>query len=588
MTKFTPEEVWASRPLLEELEHRGVRVIGEGTERKACCPIHEDSNPSFALNVERQAWKCHAGCGGGSVVDLIAKLENRSSSDVYKEMISAMEERQSDSDPFALPTSKPAASTPTNPPPTKAKPVEVKSYSYRDQNEIEAYQVVRYEPKTFRQRYQKDGQWVWNMDGITRFLYRLPEITRAQEVWVCEGEKDADILSALGFQATCNVGGAGKWLDSYTETLHEKDVILCGDNDKPGVEHMDMVAKSLEGKVASLRRVTVPKPHKDIFDHLNSYGSNQGAAKAAAEALKNSFPHHKRGIDLPLQTMAELEEKYVSFIRENSKHPIDLGRWLPSFRHHLRPLVPGDLVFILAATAAGKTAALQNISSAFKDIPTVLFELELSDEAMFERVLGERSGLTGHEVERSYRERESFGKEAMENVFQNLLICTKSKLTVSQIDTYCQKAELKLGAPPRLILIDYIQLLDDDDKGKSRYEKYSNIAEAMRSLAKSRRATVIVTSQVQRKGADDDQEVHLSDGKESGSIENSSSLVLGLWREYEENQKGFTKTCIRILKNTRGKSGALLECNWNPNLRITERSSIPDDALDEKKPRHKN
>ena len=49
------------------------------------------------------------------------------------------------------------------------------------------------------------------MQGVERVLYRLPEVLAAGEVWVVEGEKDADSLAALGIVATCNAGGAGKW-----------------------------------------------------------------------------------------------------------------------------------------------------------------------------------------------------------------------------------------------------------------------------------------------------------------------------------------------------------------------------------------
>ena len=32
-------------PLLEELEKRGVSVIGNGNQRKAKCPFHDDKEP---------------------------------------------------------------------------------------------------------------------------------------------------------------------------------------------------------------------------------------------------------------------------------------------------------------------------------------------------------------------------------------------------------------------------------------------------------------------------------------------------------------------------------------------------------------
>ena len=64
------------------------------------------------------------------------------------------------------------------------------------------------------------GGWAWNVKGVRRVLYRLPELlARPDEtVYVVEGEKDADRLASLGLLATTNSGGAGKWQDQYAET----------------------------------------------------------------------------------------------------------------------------------------------------------------------------------------------------------------------------------------------------------------------------------------------------------------------------------------------------------------------------------
>ena len=78
------------------------------------------------------------------------------------------------------------------------------------------FQVVRYEPKTFRQRrrvVKMDGtsagiSWEYNIKGISRVLYRLPKVAAAEQVLVVEGEKDVESLEGLGFVATCNPGGA--------------------------------------------------------------------------------------------------------------------------------------------------------------------------------------------------------------------------------------------------------------------------------------------------------------------------------------------------------------------------------------------
>lgn len=61
----------ALEQLLEKLDQ--VRQVGVG-EFVACCPAHDDRNPSLAISVKEDncvlIW-CHAGCGACNVLDAI-------------------------------------------------------------------------------------------------------------------------------------------------------------------------------------------------------------------------------------------------------------------------------------------------------------------------------------------------------------------------------------------------------------------------------------------------------------------------------------------------------------------------------------
>jgi DNA primase len=80
----------------------------------------------------------------------------------------------------------------------------------------------------------------------------------AECVFVCEGEKDVDNLRGLGLTATCNSGGAGKWKPEYAEYLKGKSVIILPDNDSPGQQHGQEVARSLCGIAKSVKLVDLP------------------------------------------------------------------------------------------------------------------------------------------------------------------------------------------------------------------------------------------------------------------------------------------------------------------------------------------
>lgn len=113
-----------------------------------------------------------------------------------------------------------------------------------------------------------------------RILYRLPEVLDAVRaggpVWVHEGEKCADAAAALGAAATTNPFGAGKWLDSYTDTLRGASlVVIVADHDAAGYRHALDVAARLDaaGIPVAVQRPDVDEVKADIVDHLDAGGT---------------------------------------------------------------------------------------------------------------------------------------------------------------------------------------------------------------------------------------------------------------------------------------------------------------------------
>ena len=103
--------------------------------------------------------------------------------------------------------------------------------------------------------------------------FRRPGVIAAQIVCVAEGEKDCDNLTKLGFVATTNPLGAGKWRDEYSETLRGKDVIVfgdVGDRDGAGDRHTEQVLESLIGKANSIKHVRLPDGFHDVSDFIAS------------------------------------------------------------------------------------------------------------------------------------------------------------------------------------------------------------------------------------------------------------------------------------------------------------------------------
>jgi len=164
----------------------------------------------------------------------------------------------------------------------------VNTYDYRDEKNNLLFQVVRYEPKDFWQR-RPDGKsgWINGLNGQKRVLYNLPELLKAEMILIVEGEKDADTAAGLGFCATTAPMGAGKWQLEYSECLRGKDIVLIPDNDQPGRDHMQKVARSLDGIAAQVKWIDLPDlPEKgDLTDWVEKAPDSKQAKQMLAQMI---------------------------------------------------------------------------------------------------------------------------------------------------------------------------------------------------------------------------------------------------------------------------------------------------------------
>jgi len=233
--------------VLSKLE--GVRKAGSGWTAR--CPAHEDQRASLSISTGddgRVLVHCHAGC---SVEEIVGKLGL-----TIRDLMPSNGSKDHQGN---------------------GKSEIVTTYDYRDEQGELLYQVVRMEPKSFRQRRPKDGGgWDWSLKGVRRICYRLSQVLSAkpeETIFVGEGEKDADNLDRRGLVATCNSGGAGKWQVEFSQFLKGRRVVILPDKDGPGRKHAETVARSLQGTAAEVKVVELPGAGKDVSDWLDAGGT---------------------------------------------------------------------------------------------------------------------------------------------------------------------------------------------------------------------------------------------------------------------------------------------------------------------------
>jgi putative DNA primase/helicase len=226
---------------------KGARPRGESGWYDARCPAHEDHRESLSFRDGDRGVivKCHAGC----IVNAIAQAVGVDVAQLFHANGNGRADH--------------AARI-------------VATYDYHDAKGALLYQAVRFEPKDFRQR-RPDGRggWTWNMHGVARVPYRLPELAEQPRVYIVEGEKDADALGVLGLAATTNEGGARKWRPEHTAALVAAavpELVILPDNDAAGVGHADLVARECQAAGLLVKVVTLPglPPKGDVSDWLAS------------------------------------------------------------------------------------------------------------------------------------------------------------------------------------------------------------------------------------------------------------------------------------------------------------------------------
>lgn len=235
-----------------------------GKQGTARCPFHPDRHPSLSIDETKGLFFCHACEAKGNLVEFerrtsgcdrkiaqrrIAKLANRDGGYSLRSGI-------------------------------------VSVYPYEDEEGKLCYQQVRLEPKDFRfRRPTENGKWIWNLEGVEKILYRLPEVLSAKEVYIAEGEKDVETLRAWGLVATCNPGGACKWKDEYSQVLKNKKVIILQDDDEPGRKHAQAIADSVARYAAEVRIVPPFPKAKDVTEWVEQGGTKKRLQKIVASIM---------------------------------------------------------------------------------------------------------------------------------------------------------------------------------------------------------------------------------------------------------------------------------------------------------------
>lgn len=189
---------------------------------------------------------------------------------------------------LGLPEWKPEKSNRTHP--LMTKPVVICHYIYHDDIGDPYLRVTRMSDKSFRQSHWTGSGWKSGKPEGAPVPYRLLDImSRSDEtIWLVEGEKDADNLSALGLLATTAPGGGGNFptTPDFGQWFDGRKVIAIMDNDATGLKWRERVTQA----IADVTHLTMPAPHKDVSDWLKAGGTLGQLEEMAAHPQPVAMP----------------------------------------------------------------------------------------------------------------------------------------------------------------------------------------------------------------------------------------------------------------------------------------------------------
>lgn len=227
----------ATEKLLDALAKNGATIKTQPHGWIATCPVpsHEDRNPSLGVQEGNGMvlYRCRSGCDQAVVTDAIYAL-GLTVDDLYD----------------------------------NGRGVE---YQYRDQPGGRVVRKVS--------RYTKEGNKTFAQTGpqakanTGAALYRPEDFDLESmltgDVWVTEGEKDADTLWRYGIAAVSGAAGAGMWHKfDYSTVARAARVTVAADNDEAGLARGYALYRHLAEAYGANVRLVIPMAGKDVTDHL--------------------------------------------------------------------------------------------------------------------------------------------------------------------------------------------------------------------------------------------------------------------------------------------------------------------------------
>jgi replicative DNA helicase len=198
-------------------------------------------------------------------------------------------------------------------------------------------------------------------------------------------------------------------------------------------------------------------------------------------------------------------------------------------------LQKSDLVIIAARPSMGKTSLCLNIGEhvALREGKTVaIFSLEMSKEQLVQRMICSQAEVNAHRLRLGMLPDTAWQRlaRAVQELWNaRIFIDDTPDISVLEMRAKCRRLRAEHGLD--LVIVDYLQLMRSHRRAENRTQEISDIARALKGLARELAVPIIALSQLSRAVEHrENKRPMLSDLRESGSIEAEADVVAFIYR----------------------------------------------------------
>lgn len=300
------------------------------------------------------------------------------------------------------------------------------------------------------------------------------------------------------------------------------------------------------------RYITMAR-EKSKISRLRSMGSDLSSAVTLEDALGAADAIASQLVDRPGikgYEPSELLDRFSS--RHKASHErIDWG--LRVVGDYIR-IKRGNFLVLGAEPSGGKTAFSLEQMWAFASRYRVLFvSLETDEDTIFDRLI---SGLTGIPMDALMDGKLTPQQwKQVDNAREEITRRTFKILPAAGISVAGIKAAA-IGYRADIVIVDYLQIIQQPGKKLSRYETITEISMALHILARSTGLIVLALSQVTNRDPNSrGKALGLHSVRESGQIEADADAILMLDKFVEKDLRESGCKANRVLRIVKNKNG---------------------------------